>query len=109
MDNYNRPLLEYHSRLDSLYDKFKSFDIRKAGQFDANGVYKERAPDTYWVFLNYGLLWRHNWQMRSEIGKIIDQVRGKDKDAFIPGFKCTAVHIRRGRQRNNYFFLYYII
>jgi hypothetical protein len=96
LDKYNRPISEYHSNLDQQYDKFKGADIRRAIQYDANGVLRERAPDTYWMLLNYGLMWRHNWKMRSEIEKVVDEVRGKKREAFTPSFQCTAVHIRRG-------------
>lgn len=95
-DKYNRPISEHHSSLDSQFDQFKGFDIRKAIQFDANGIQRERAPDTYWMLLNYGLMWRHNWKMRSEIEKIIEEVRGKQREAFTPAYQCTAIHIRRG-------------
>ena len=96
LDSYNQPLNAYQKALEKNYSKFDRFRLTNAIQYDANDVAIKRAPDTNWVTFLYGLLWRHTHQFRSEIGKIVEQVKGNDTRAFEPGFRCTAVHIRRG-------------
>ena len=96
LDSFNNAQNSYHRQLDSNYKAYDRFNLKKAVQYDVNNVPRERAPDTYWVTYLYGLLWRHGYRFRSEIAKILEEVRGNDSFAFTPGFQCTAVHIRRG-------------
>ena len=85
LESFNHALNDYQKGVDKKYSKFEAFKLINAVQYDANDIPIKRSPDTYWVTYLYGLLWRHGYRYRSEIGRIVETVRGNDTTAFEPG------------------------